>query len=90
MTGLYNDRAIIVFLVIGIFLSALAVVTVKNHNRIAFVESELLQRERDILESEWSRLQAENSTLRMPGYVEKSVAELEMIYPYKEIPIIVR
>ena len=90
MTWLHKDRLIIVFLVMGIFVAALAVVTVKNHNRMAFVESEALQRERDILESEWSRLQAENSTLRMPGYVEKSVAKLEMIYPYKEIPIIVQ
>ncbi len=90
MTGLHTDRLIIVSLVIGIFIFALAVVTVKNLNRMAFVESESLQRERDILESEWSLLQTENSTLRMPGYVEKSVAELEMIYPYKEIPIIVR
>ena len=90
MTGLYNDKSIIVFLVVWIFVFALAVVTVKNHNRMAFVESELLQDERDILKSEWSRLQAENSTLRMPGYVEKSVAELKMVYPYKEIPIIVR
>ena len=90
MTWLRNERLIIVFLVVMIFASAFAVVTVKNHNRIAFVESEFLQHERDILESEWSRLQAENSTLRMPGYVEKSVAKLKMIYPHKEIPIIVQ
>lgn len=89
MTWLRNDRLIIMFLAVGIFVFALAVVIVKNYNRIAFVESEALQRERDILESEWSRLQAENSTLRMPGYVEKSVAELKMHYPYQEIPIIV-
>ena len=90
MTWLRNERSIIVFLLIMIFIFSLVVVTVKNQNRIAFVESEVLQHERDILESEWSRLQAENSTLRMPGYVEKSVAELEMIYPHKEIPIIVQ
>ncbi|MXX98895.1 MAG: cell division protein FtsL [Gammaproteobacteria bacterium] len=89
MTWLRNDRSIIVYLSIGIFLSALAVVIVKNHNRMAFVESESLQIERDILESEWWRLQTENSTLRMPGYVEKSVEELNMIYPRQEIPIIV-
>ena len=90
MTYLGNDRFIIMVLVVLIFASAFAVVTVKNYNRMAFVESESIQRERDILEAEWSRLQAENSTLRMPGYVEKSVAELGMIYPYEEIPIIVR
>ena len=70
-------------------MSALAVVIVKNYNRMVFVESESLQHERDILELEWSRLQAENSTLRMPGYVEKSVKELGMIYPSQEIPVIV-
>ena len=90
MTYLGNDRFIIMVLVVLIFASAFAVVTVKNYNRMAFVESESIQRERDILEAEWSRLQAENSTLRMPGYVEKSVAELGMIYPYEKIPIIVR
>ena len=89
MTWLRNDGLIIVFLAAGIFVSALAVVMVKNQHRMAFVQSEALQRERDILELEWSRLQTENSTLRMPGYVEKSVAELKMIYPHKEIPIIV-
>ena len=90
MTWLHNERLIIVFLAVLIFVSAFAVVTVKNQHRLAFVKSETLQKERDILESEWSRLQTENSTLRMPGYVEKSVAELEMIYPHKEIPIIVQ
>ena len=89
MTLLRNDRALIVYLSIGVFISALALVLVKNHNRVAFVESESLQLERDILESEWRRLQTENSTLRMPGYVEKSVEELNMIYPRQEIPIIV-
>ena len=89
MIWLHNDRLIIVFLAVVIFVVAFSVVIVKNYNRMAFVESEALQRERDILELEWSRLQAENSTLRMPGYVEKSVAELKMVYPSREIPIIV-
>ena len=89
MTWRSNDRLIIVFLSVAIFVFALVVVVVKNHSRIAFVESENLQRERDILELEWSRLQVENSILRMPGYVEKSVAELKMLYPRREIPIIV-
>lgn len=89
MTWLRNDKLLIVILAIFIFVSALAVVIIKNQNRKAFVKSEFLQRERDILESEWSRLQAENSTLRMPGYVEKSVAELKMIYPNREIPMVV-
>ncbi len=85
-----NERLIIVFLVVLIFLSAFAVVTVKNQTRIAFEESEDLQQERRILDLEWNRLQAENSTLRMPGYVEKSVAKLGMIYPYQEILIMVQ
>lgn len=84
-----NDGLLIVLLVVIIFVSAFSVVTVKNLNRKAFAESEFLQRERDVLESEWSRLQTENSTLRMPGYVEKSVAELRMVYPNRQIPIIV-
>ena len=88
MMWCYNDRLIIMFIAVGIFISALAIVVVKDHNRRAFVESEDLQRERDILKAEWSRLQAENSTLRMPGYVEKSVEELKMIYPRSEVPII--
>ena len=87
MTWLHNDRVIIVLLAVFIFLSAFAVVVVKGNNRLALVESEILQHQHDILESEWSRLQAENSTLRMPGYVEKSVEELGMIYPRREIPI---
>ena len=90
MTYSGNEKLIIVFLAVLIFALAFAVVTVKNYNRMAFVEAESIQHERDILEAEWSRLQAENSTLRMPGYVEKSVAELGMIYPYEEIPIIVQ
>ena len=89
MNWLQNDSLVIVVIAVLIFISAFAVVIIKNHNRMAFVESESLQRERDVLEAEWSRLQTENSTLRMPGYVEKSVAELKMIYPRREIPIIV-
>ena len=88
MAWWHNDKLIIVLLVVAIFISALAVVIVKNYNRMVFVESEFLQHERDMLEAEWSRLQTENSTLRMPGYVEKSVEELDMIYPRREIPVI--
>ena len=90
MNWLYNDRLIIAVIVVGIFISAYAVVIVKNYNLRAFVESESLQSERNVLQDEWSRLQTENSTLRMPGYVEKSVAKLNMTYPHREIPIIVQ
>ncbi|MBC6413361.1 MAG: cell division protein FtsL [Chromatiales bacterium] len=90
MNWLYNDRLIIAVIVIGIFISAYAMVIVKSYYLRAFVESESLQSERDVLQDEWSRLQTENSTLRMPGYVEKSVAKLNMIYPRREIPIIVQ
>ena len=84
-----HDGLLIVLLAVIIFVSAFSVVIVKNLNRKAFAESEFLQRERHVLESEWSRLQTENSTLRMPGYIEKSVEELRMVYPSRQIPIIV-
>ena len=88
MAWWHNDRFIIALLAVVIFISAFAVVVVKNYNRMIFVEYEFLQHERGMLEAEWSRLQTENSTLRMPGYVEKSVEELGMIYPRREIPVI--
>lgn len=91
MNGLLNEYTLIKVLVALVFVSTLLVVVVKHYNRMAFIESEQIQQEKDALQADWSRMQIENSTLLMHGRIEKLArTQLDMVYPSKEIMVIVR
>ncbi|MFA6037512.1 MAG: cell division protein FtsL [Legionellales bacterium] len=75
--------------IIGIllFLTALAIVYFKHSNRQLLIEVHTLQTQRDALNSEWSQLLLEESTLITHSRVERiATQELHMHVPHdKEI-----
>lgn len=60
-------------LVIAVVISALALVSVRQLNRVAFYESQKLQIQRDDLSIEWRQLMAEYSTWRLEHNIEAEV-----------------
>lgn len=91
MNWFLNEHILIKVFVGLVFISTLLVVVVKHYNRMAFVESEQIQKEKDALQADWSRMQIENSTLLMHGRIEKLAREqLDMVYPDKEITVLVK
>ncbi len=60
-------------LVIAVLVSALALVSVRQLNRVAFYESQKLESQRDDLSIEWRQLMAEYSTWRLEHNIESEV-----------------
>ena len=60
-------------LVIAVVISALALVSVRQLNRVAFYESQKLEIQRDDLSIEWRQLMAEYSTWRLEHNIESEV-----------------
>lgn len=54
--------ALQVFLAIGLLFSSVGLVEMKHRHRTLFVDLQALEKERDELETEWGRLQLEQST----------------------------
>ncbi len=72
-------------LILAVFLSALAVVSVRHLNRMAYVKSEQVNKQRDDLSIEWRQLMAEYSTLRLENNLEqKAYDEYQMTRPVAE------
>lgn len=75
----------LVVLWIGIFFSALAIVYLKHANRQLLIELHTQQSERDALNSEWTQLLLEESTLVTHSRVEEIAAQsLQMRLPQQE------
>ena len=62
-------------LLLAVIASALLVVDTRHQSRQLFLELEKLSLERDMANSEWSRLQLEQATLADAGRVEKIAYE---------------
>jgi cell division protein FtsL len=60
-------------LVITVVISALALVSVRQLNRVAFYDSQKLALQRDDLSIEWRQLMAEYSTWRLEHNIEAEV-----------------
>ncbi len=60
-------------LILALLVSAMAIVAVRQLNRVGFYQSEKLQAQRDNLSIEWRQLMAEYSTWRLEHKVEKEV-----------------
>jgi cell division protein FtsL len=72
----------IIVLGILLFATALAIVYFKHNNRQLLIEVHSLQTERDALNSEWSQLLLEESTLITHSRVERiATEELHMRIP---------
>ncbi len=72
---------VVVFALVCV-LSAMAVIYTKHESRKLFVELEVLTRERDELNIEWSQLQIEQSTWATHGRIEQvATDDLSLVRP---------
>lgn len=75
MTRAHRQRVTFIALLGGVLVSAVAAVYAKHENRKLFAELQALTEERDHLETEWSRLQMEQSTWSTHARVEQLARE---------------
>ena len=74
-----------VILIIAVLCSAIALVSVRQMNRLAFYQVQKLERQRDDLAIEWRQLMAEFSTWRLEHNIENEVrGEYRMEPPASE------
>jgi len=77
-----GERSIAFGLGVVVLLSALAVVDAQHRSRALFVELQALEAEAAELETEWGRLQLEQSTWATHGRIERIAREeLDMRLP---------
>ena len=85
MTPAQRSRLVLGALALAVFVSALAGVYAKHKSRKLFVELQALVAERDRLETDWGRLQIEQSTQGSHARVESIAREkLAMRTPTEE------
>jgi cell division protein FtsL len=85
VTPAERSRAIVAGLACAVLVSGLASVYAKHKSRKLFVELQALVAERDQLETDWGRLQIEQSTQGNPARVESLARErLQMRTPTGE------
>lgn len=78
-------------LVALLLVSAVGVVYIKHTSRSEFVALQKLERERDALNEEWSRLLLEQSTWASPARVEQQArTRLDMTVPGAEDTVVIR
>lgn len=67
------QRSLLIFLVLitMVMASAVALVTVRQMNRLAYYKVQKLERQRDDLAIEWQQLMAEFSTWRLEHNIER-------------------
>ena len=84
------NRFVLLILTTMVFVSAVEVVFARHHTRKLFVEIQDLEKERNMLDEEWGRLQLEQSTWATDDRVESLARdELKMKTPeMKEIILI--
>ncbi|MDH3376880.1 MAG: cell division protein FtsL [Gammaproteobacteria bacterium] len=75
-------RSVVVVMALLLVVSATFVVHVRHKNRLAFLELQGLQKQRDRLNVEWGQLLLEQATWSVHHLVEKKArTELEMVNP---------
>jgi cell division protein FtsL len=69
-------------LVVGVFLSALVIITNQHQARKLFIEVQQLEKNKDVLNEEWGKLQIEQSTWATNDRIENiSKNDLKMKDP---------
>lgn len=77
-------------LVLVLFVTALQVVLYQHEARRTFVAVQALERERDLLDEEWGRLQLEQSTWATDARVEEAArTRLDMLEPEASAMVLV-
>lgn len=71
--------------------SAVAVIYSKHESRKLFVQLQVLKKERDRMDTEWGRMQLEQSTWATHGRIERLArTKLDMTIPRADSVIIIR
>ncbi len=77
-------------LVVAVFTSAIAVIEARHESRKLFVQLQLAERQRDLMNEEWGRLQLEQATWATHGRIERLAREkLDMIVPASDSIVLV-
>lgn len=80
-----------VILILATVLSAIGVVYSRHEHRLAFARFSALERQRDVLNIEFDRLQIEIATLADTGRIEQQAASrLGMRFPEADEVVVVR
>ncbi len=75
-------RNLLILCTVLLMLSAFSLVYVRQQSRLRFVALQQLERERDKLDAEWSRLKIEQATLASPQAVARVARQrLGMVVP---------
>lgn len=78
-------------LAISVFISATLVVVSQHESRKLFVEIQALEKNRDELNEEWSRLLLEQSTWATDARIEKVARnQLDMRAPVKDVKLVIK
>lgn len=73
---------LLLFCTVLLMISAFGLVYVRHQSRLRFVALQQLERERDTLDAEWSRLEIEQATLASPQTVTDTAQQrLRMVVP---------
>lgn len=86
-----GERVLVLILGLAVVASALAVVDAQHRSRTLFVELQRLEEEAADLDTEWGRLQLEQSTWATHGRIERIAREeLDMRMPeFEQAEIVV-
>lgn len=80
-----------VVLIVLIIASSIAVIYTKHTGRTEFVALQKLERQRDNLNEEWSRLLLEQSTWASPSRIERQARlRLDMIVPTADMVVVIK
>jgi cell division protein FtsL len=81
----------VVLLMALILVSSIAVIYTKHTGRTEFVALQKLERQRDNLDEEWSRLLLEQSTWASPSRIERQARlRLDMIVPTADMVVVIK
>ena len=84
------NLAVLVLMVL-ILASSIAVIYTKHIGRAEFVALQKLERQRDNLNEEWSRLLLEQSTWASPGRIKRQARlRLDMIVPTADMVVVIK
>jgi len=86
-----KGQTILMSLFLLVLASAVAVIYSKHESRKLFVQLQVLKKERDRMDTEWGRMQLEQSTWATHGRIERLArTKLDMTIPRADSVIIIR
>ena len=86
-----KGQALLVLMFLLVLASAVAVIYSKHESRKLFVQLQVLKNERDRMDTEWGRMQLEQSTWATHGRIERLArTKLDMTIPRADSVVIIR